>query len=245
MKPHTLTHPTRHPTQQELQEETDVDTVTATSLFMKKIATRCHAKDKDFWPASISRAAKVLSSSPPSSLTFPPLHGEQQGQSNVDVLDTLLRPPSVEDIQDNSNKSLLPTAAIEPEQQQQQPSSSQRPPSPPVIYVSLDFVLRHTLQTMHQVVSLMATSVEERSNDIALVAAVGQHHRFLTSELMAKVDGAREWCRGHVLWPQIQCSRRSALRVRWEWVGMSFPVRSVLHGRDWHRSPETNLTKYI
>ena len=209
-----------------MEEEDHAELVASTSAILKRVSSRCQAKDGDFWPSAITRAAGIIPTSPTSSELSVP---------HMDILEELLRSaplPAITEaatiVEEDQTVALFAettphSASTSPTQQQ-----SALPAGPPVIYITWDYVFHHTLQTLVQTVHMVAASVDERSEDSTLRRAASENRQWLQEVALGGADTAREWCRGAIRWPSVVLRRKSALRYQIEWQGTTFPVRSTL-----------------
>jgi len=230
---------------QEIEEDEHAERRATTAVLFKQIATRCQASDgSDFWPTAISQAAGALPANSATASASTPT----QPPTKYDILEELLRPStttsaatfehvsstealehhhSVEDLsetqdysQPTSTATALATAAGTGT------TRGPSPPHPPVIYITWDDVWRHLLHTVQQTVQFVAATVEERSGESPLIVAGREQQKWLAEVALDTVDTTREWCRGAMLWPQIEFQRISALRYRVDWRGVTFPLSS-------------------
>jgi hypothetical protein len=228
---------------QEIEEEENAERVAATATLFKQLAARCQARDGgDFWPTAVSQAAGVLPSST-SHATAP-----ASTPVSFNILEELLRPSttattstaehtstteelklhhSIEDLSELQDYS-QPTTTTTTATTTAAPAITTTPSSPPVIYITWDDVRSHLFHTLQQTVQFVASTVEERSGESPLICAAREQQQWVTKAALETVDSTREWCRGTVVWPQIEVRRISALRYRVDWHGVTFPVRNIL-----------------
>ncbi|KAL4525799.1 hypothetical protein Ndes2526B_g09271 [Nannochloris sp. 'desiccata'] len=226
----------------EIEQEEHAERVATTAALFRQVATRCQASDgTDFWPTAISQAAGVLPANSSTASASTP----QQPPIKYNILEELLRPStttsttafehiptieefehhhSIEDLSENQDYSQPTPAAASTTALATAAASSPAPP--PVIYITWDDVWSHLLHTIQQTVQFVAATVEERSGESPLICAGREQQRWVVEVALDSVDTTREWCRGVMLWPQIEFQRLSALRYRVDWHGVTFPLCS-------------------
>jgi len=216
---------------QEWEEEERQEVVASVTHTMKKVMGRCHAGDGNFWPKALSArcgidipsALVAADAVPPAGVSFedpllplltPSESGDTIPQTAGDA-EAAMQSEQLADMSDafsagHDSKAPVPATSARFSHQSS------------VIYITLDDVWSHLVQTtMHLSSAAMAQSGQSR-----LVQAAYEHQHRLVREALAAADTAREWCRGVLPWPQLEVQRRSALRCRMGWSGMSFPIRA-------------------
>jgi hypothetical protein len=199
------------------QDEADKETARGAKEVLLRVASRCAAKDNDFWPAEINAR-----------LALTPLGSSASDQAaaalgaELDVGDvwSLLTATTKTTVEETSSAS----QTLE-QQQQHGPSSelsaqrAQRPATR-IVYVTLSGAMAQLVGSMH-IMGGGAEGGSRAAHGIASMAeAAGQQ---LRTRVTAAADGVRDVCAARLPWPEMVLQRRSALRGRVDWRGMRRP----------------------
>jgi len=230
---------------QEWEEEDNQELVTSINNIMRRVTSHCQVEDANFWPQGLSSVTGIAHSvTPASSPDFSDLEIVRSDGAPLAAeaprLSTFHLNTQTETDAPQSSESQQYALSTTLDSQPMQSSPNPKPnPNPPlsVVYVSMGDVCDHLLQT----VQFASSAVIAHSGQTRLVQAALQHQNRLASDISACVDSAREWCRGAVPWPQCVLARRSALRCRLYWEGMTFPIKVSLSGTHGQETDLSNL----
>ena len=225
---------------QEIEHEEREEHAAKSIALLKHVAGRCQAKEVDFWPKAVAMAFSSDNNNDKSTAAHKT--GEEIDQPR-NILEDLMRPTPTrtpekdEEFEFEFKDEDCRFSSIAASDKLPPPlrlSSTTPPPfaaavthqqtTTTVIYITWKEVAHHLAQSIQQTVHFVAAN----SADIGVVLSASKQLKLVEREAVESVDCAREWCRGWMRWPAVELQRKSSLRYKINFLGCTFPVRSLL-----------------
>lgn len=233
---------------QEWEEDRRAELLCTMRETMKRVVIRCHAKDAEFWPPAVSRAAGFAQLPPGHSSLDDDHFGLLDAQPKVGEVNVVKQKMDVCDeaaCPRDAESSAAGRALASQHPMSLNTASSTQRSAATVEYITWSDAWEHVTQSLYQAIHLMSSAITTRSIGLPWVQAVLEYGFWMGREATTQADAIRDRCRESLPWPEMQMRRCSALRCAVDWHGFSRPVLEMhRENAGWKSAPlELDLSR--